>query len=116
MDQALGNCSFNPVSALTGASLDLIGAYEACRDVVQRIMLECKTVGEAIGAEFAVDVERRIDGGGDRRIQAFDPLGCREGQVDGARCPYLDGARIGSSPWHSYADAGCGRCAGGDAG
>jgi 2-dehydropantoate 2-reductase len=26
-------------------------------------MLECKQVGEAVGARFAVDVERRIDGG-----------------------------------------------------
>lgn len=58
-----GNCSFNPVSALTGASLDLIGENPACRDVVRRMMLECKAVGEAVGARFAVDVERRIDGG-----------------------------------------------------
>ena len=58
-----GNCSFNPVSALTGASLDLIGENEACRDVIRRMMLECKQVGEAVGARFAVDVERRIDGG-----------------------------------------------------
>lgn len=58
-----GNCSFNPVSALTGASLDLIGGNPACRDVIRRMMLECKAVGEAIGARFAVDVERRIDGG-----------------------------------------------------
>ena len=58
-----GNCSFNPVSAITGASLDLIGANEACRDVIRRMMLECKAVGEAVGARFSVDVERRIDGG-----------------------------------------------------
>lgn len=58
-----GNCSFNPVSALTGASLDLIGENAACRDVVRRIMIECKAVGEACGARFAVDIERRIDGG-----------------------------------------------------
>lgn len=58
-----GNCSFNPVSAITGASLDMIGGNPACRDVVRRMMLECKRVGEAVGARFAVDVERRIDGG-----------------------------------------------------
>ncbi len=58
-----GNCSFNPVSALTGASLDQIGANAACTDVVRRMMLECKAVGEAVGARFAVDVERRIEGG-----------------------------------------------------
>ena len=58
-----GNCSFNPVSAITGASLDLIGANPACEDVVRRMMLECKAVGEAVGARFSVDVERRIEGG-----------------------------------------------------
>ena len=58
-----GNCSFNPVSALTGASLDLIGGDAACRAVVRSMMLECKAVGEAIGVRFAVDVEKRIDGG-----------------------------------------------------
>ena len=58
-----GNCSFNPVSALTGASLDLIGGNPACRDVIRRMMIECKTVGEAIGVRFAVGIEKRIDGG-----------------------------------------------------
>lgn len=58
-----GNCSFNPVSALTGASLDLIGGDAACRSVVRSMMLECKAVGEAIGVRFSVDVEKRINGG-----------------------------------------------------
>lgn len=58
-----GNCSFNPVSALTGASLDLIGGDAACRSIVRAIMLESKAVGEAIGVKFAIDVEKRINGG-----------------------------------------------------
>ena len=58
-----GNCSFNPVSALTGASLDLIGSDAACRDVIRAMMLECQQVGEAVGARFSVGVEKRIDGG-----------------------------------------------------
>lgn len=60
-----GNCSFNPVSALTGASLDLIGADVACRSVVRDMMLECRAVGEALGARFNVGVEKRIQGGAD---------------------------------------------------
>lgn len=60
-----GNCSFNPVSALTGASLDIIGADVACRRLIHDIMVECKQVGEAIGARFAVDIEKRIKGGTD---------------------------------------------------
>ncbi len=58
-----GNCSFNPVSALTGASLDLLGNDVACRSVIRDIMIECQKVGEAIGATFRVDIEKRIDGG-----------------------------------------------------
>jgi 2-dehydropantoate 2-reductase len=58
-----GNCSFNPVSALTGASLDVIGADPACRRLIHQMMEECQTVGEAVGARFAVNIERRIQGG-----------------------------------------------------
>ncbi|WP_052262051.1 ketopantoate reductase family protein, partial [Leisingera sp. ANG-M1] len=60
-----GNCSFNPVSALTGASLDLIGADAACRTVIRDAMTECRKVGEAAGARFTVGIERRIQGGAD---------------------------------------------------
>jgi len=60
-----GNCSFNPVSALTGASLDLIGADAASRSVIRDMMIEARRVGEAIGARFTVDIERRIQGGAD---------------------------------------------------
>jgi len=58
-----GNCSFNPVSALTGASLDLIGNDVACRSVIRAMMEECKQVGEAVGGRFSVGIEKRIDGG-----------------------------------------------------
>ena len=57
-----GNCTFNPVSALTGASLDQIGNDPGCRKVIQNAMSECKRVGEAIGVRFNVEIERRING------------------------------------------------------
>ena len=60
-----GNCSFNPVSALTGASLDLIGNDRASRAVIRDAMIECRKVGLAVGARFNVDIERRIQGGAD---------------------------------------------------
>lgn len=60
-----GNCSFNPVSALTGASLDIIGADKACRTLIRDMMVECKAVGEAVGARFGVGIEQRIKGGTD---------------------------------------------------
>ena len=57
-----GNCSFNPVSALTGASLDKIGSDAACRHLVAEIMAECQQIGEAIGVRFNVSIEDRIEG------------------------------------------------------
>jgi 2-dehydropantoate 2-reductase len=60
-----GNCSFNPVSALTGASLDIIGGDVASRRLIHDIMAECRKVGEAVGARFAVSIEQRIKGGTD---------------------------------------------------
>ena len=57
-----GNCSFNPVSALTGATLDQIGADSACRHLVHNIMTECQNIGEAVGVRFNVSIEDRIAG------------------------------------------------------
>ena len=57
-----GNCSFNPVSALTGATLDAIGNDPESRALVHAIMTEVKCVGEAIGVRFSVPIEKRIDG------------------------------------------------------
>jgi 2-dehydropantoate 2-reductase len=57
-----GNLAFNPISALTCATLDVICADAGTRDVARAMMLEAKAVGERLGVHFRVDVERRIDG------------------------------------------------------
>ena len=59
-----GNCSFNPVSALTGAPLDKIAEDLETRKLVAEIMSECKQVGEALSIRFAVSIEDRINGAG----------------------------------------------------
>ena len=59
-----GNCSFNPVSALTGASLDKIAEDPDVRKLVAEIMNECKQVGDALSIRFAVSIEDRINGAG----------------------------------------------------
>ena len=58
-----GNLSFNPISALTLATLDVVTTEPATREVCRRMMLEAQEIGETLGARFAVDVEKRIDGG-----------------------------------------------------
>jgi 2-dehydropantoate 2-reductase len=58
-----GNLSFNPVSVLTGQTLDVIAGEQGTREVCRRMMLEARSIGEKLGARFAVDVEARLDGG-----------------------------------------------------
>ena len=57
-----GNLAFNPVSALTGATLDRLTAPGELRDLCRAMMLEAKEVAEALGIRFAIDVDRRIAG------------------------------------------------------
>jgi len=55
-----GNLSFNPISALTGSTLETLARDPATRAVIARMMEEAKAVGEATGARFTVSVEDRI--------------------------------------------------------
>jgi len=57
-----GNMAFNPISALTGATLDVITGEPGSRAVARAMMLEGQAVAEALGIRFAIDVEKRIDG------------------------------------------------------
>ena len=58
-----GNMAFNPLSALTIATLDVITGESGIRGVARAMMLEGQAVGEALGARFAIDVDKRIAGG-----------------------------------------------------
>lgn len=58
-----GNLSFNPISALTHATLDVLCTDPGTRDVARRMMLEAQEIAEKLGVTFPIDVERRIDGG-----------------------------------------------------
>ena len=57
-----GNCSFNPLSAITGASLDIIGNDLGSRLLITQLMEECQNVGQALGVKFNVSIEDRING------------------------------------------------------
>ena len=57
-----GNLSFNPISALTHATLDDICRFPLTRDLAARMMTEAKAVAEALGVEFKVSLEQRIAG------------------------------------------------------
>ena len=57
-----GNCSLNPLSALTGATLE-----DMCRDsgtshILRQVMLEAQAAAEATGIKFSIDVDKRMAG------------------------------------------------------
>jgi len=57
-----GNLSFNPISALTHATLDVICTDPSTRALSRAIMVETQGIAETFGVKFRVDVERRIEG------------------------------------------------------
>jgi 2-dehydropantoate 2-reductase len=60
-----GNLSFNPISALTHSTLDILCTDPGTRAVARNMMLEAQTIAEKLGVKFPVDVDRRIKGGAD---------------------------------------------------
>jgi len=57
-----GNLAFNPISLLTGATLDVIAGEAETRALCRSMMLEGQAIAEALGVRFPIDVDRRIAG------------------------------------------------------
>ena len=57
-----GNLAFNPLSALTGATLDRLAGPGELRTVSRTMMVEAQAVAEALGVRFLIDVDQRIQG------------------------------------------------------
>lgn len=55
-----GNLSFNPVSVLTGATLDVLARDPDSQAPIRAMMLEAQAVANRLGITFAMDVDRRI--------------------------------------------------------
>ena len=58
-----GNLSFNPISALTHATLEDLCRFPLTRTLVADMMREAQAVGEALGVRFRVPLDKRIAGG-----------------------------------------------------
>jgi 2-dehydropantoate 2-reductase len=58
-----GNLSFNPISALTHATLDVLCTDEGTGAVARNMMVEAQEIAERLGVKFPIDVDRRIAGG-----------------------------------------------------
>ena len=102
-----GNLAFNPVSALTGATLEDIARDAGTHAVVRAMMVEGQAVGEALGARFTIDVETRIAGaeqvgahrtsmlqdltqGRPMEIEALVGAVCELGRLVGVATPAID--------------------------
>jgi 2-dehydropantoate 2-reductase len=73
----MGNVSFNPLSALTRATIAGICRHQPTRQLVETMMYETLQVAHAVGAEPHVSVERRLAGGekvGEHRTSTLQDL------------------------------------------
>ena len=102
-----GNLCFNPISALTHATLDVIATSPGTRLLAREMMREAQEIGEELGVHFRVDITRRIDGAanvGAHRTSMLQDLRRKRpieldallaavaemGQVVGVKTPYID--------------------------
>lgn len=73
----LGNISFNPISALTRATMREMCLHRTTREVIELMMNETLRVAEALGCHPDISVERRLAGAervGDHRTSTLQDL------------------------------------------
>jgi 2-dehydropantoate 2-reductase len=73
----MGNVAFNPLSALTRATIAGMCRYQPTRDLVAAMMHETVEVARAVGAEPHVSVAKRLNGGhkvGEHRTSTLQDL------------------------------------------
>ena len=56
----IGNASYNPIAALTGALMSDINANPGLLDLIRRMMIEAMQVAAALGARITVTIEERL--------------------------------------------------------
>jgi 2-dehydropantoate 2-reductase len=59
----VGNVAFNPISALTGATLGGLGRAPEVVDVIRAMFAECAAVAIQLGVTFPVSLDRRMKAG-----------------------------------------------------
>lgn len=81
-----GNLAFNPISALTRATLIEIATHPLTRQLVAQMMAEAQAIGERLGITFGLDIEQRIKGaeaiGGHKTSMLQDIESGRSTEVD----------------------------------
>ncbi|HEX9064501.1 MAG TPA: 2-dehydropantoate 2-reductase [Streptosporangiaceae bacterium] len=88
----IGNTAFNPVSALTGATLGQLGTEPEMLALLKALFAECARIAERLGITFPVSLDRRLEAGlavGDHKTSMLQDLragkrlelGCMTGAV-----------------------------------
>jgi 2-dehydropantoate 2-reductase len=88
----IGNVAFNPVTALTRATLGELGTVPEMVDLLKAVFAECAAVAERLGITFPVSLDRRLEAGiavGDHKTSMLQDLeagkqlelGCMTGAV-----------------------------------
>lgn len=93
-----GNLSFNPVSVLTGATLEQMAHDPLVRPVIASLMAEAQFVGEALGVTFGLGLDKRIEGAGKvgaHRTSMLQDLDAgRKMEIDALVCAVQELARL----------------------
>jgi len=58
----LGNVAFNPISALTGATLEQLARHADVSRVIRDIMTETEAVAARLGIELSISIDQRMAG------------------------------------------------------
>jgi 2-dehydropantoate 2-reductase len=81
-----GNLAFNPISALTRATLVDICRYPPTRELARAMMTEAQTIAEKLDVKFPISIEQRIAGaeevGAHKTSMLQDIETCRPTEVD----------------------------------
>jgi 2-dehydropantoate 2-reductase len=73
----VGNVAFNPITALTRATLGELGTLPEMVDLLREMFAECAAVADRLGVEFPVSLDRRLEAGlavGDHRTSMLQDL------------------------------------------
>jgi 2-dehydropantoate 2-reductase len=73
----VGNVAFNPITALTRATLGELGTLPEMRDLLRAIFAECAAVAGRLGISFPVSLDRRLEAGlavGDHKTSMLQDL------------------------------------------
>lgn len=109
-----GNCTFNPLSALTRATLAGICRYPPTRELAASMMREAREIGEKLGVRFPVSLDKRIAGaesvGEHRTSMLQDVEAGRPMELEALLGSVVELGRITGTPTHTlsavYACAG----------